>query len=67
MFHWARVHRTHHKFTETDRDPTDINRGLFYAYIGWLFLTPTPKVKQEMDRIPLQDLFDDKILQFQYR
>ena len=55
----------HHKFPETDKDPTDINRGLFYAYIEWLWLTHTPEVQEELDKIDMEDLYADKVLQFQ--
>lgn len=65
VFYWCRVHRTHHKFAETDKDPTDINRGLFYAYIKWSWMTHTPEVQEEMDKIDMSDLLSDDMLQFQ--
>jgi len=34
---WCNDHRYHHRYTDTDRDPYNIKRGLFYAHIGWLF------------------------------
>ena len=33
---WASLHRTHHRFTDTDRDPYDIKKGFFYAHMGWI-------------------------------
>lgn len=67
ILYWCRVHRTHHKFTDTDKDPTDINRGLFYSYTKWFWLTHTPEVQEEMDKIFMADLLKDEVLQFQHK
>ena len=34
---WAADHRTHHFHSDGERDPHDIQRGLFFAHMGWLF------------------------------
>jgi len=34
---WATMHRAHHRYVETDRDPHTPKRGLKYAYYGWMF------------------------------
>lgn len=31
---WCRIHRAHHAYMDSDRDPLSINRGFFYAYLG---------------------------------
>lgn len=33
----ALIHRLHHRYSDTDRDPSDANKGRWYAYIGWVF------------------------------
>jgi stearoyl-CoA desaturase (Delta-9 desaturase) len=33
---WASLHRTHHQFTDTPRDPYNIKMGFFYAHMGWI-------------------------------
>lgn len=33
---WASLHRTHHQFTDTERDPYNIKKGFFYAHMGWI-------------------------------
>jgi len=33
---WASQHRQHHQFTDTDKDPHNTKRGLFYCHIGWI-------------------------------
>lgn len=32
--HWARDHRVHHKYSETDADPHNATRGFFFSHIG---------------------------------
>lgn len=32
IFHWVQIHRVHHKFSETVKDPLDVNRGFFFAH-----------------------------------
>ncbi|VCX37541.1 unnamed protein product, partial [Gulo gulo] len=38
IFEWARDHRVHHKYSETDADPHNARRGFFFSHIGWLFV-----------------------------
>jgi len=33
---WAAQHRDHHRYVDTDKDPYSIEKGFFYAHIGWL-------------------------------
>ena len=33
---WASLHRTHHHYTDTARDPYNIKKGFFYAHMGWI-------------------------------
>ncbi|KIJ18000.1 hypothetical protein PAXINDRAFT_110444 [Paxillus involutus ATCC 200175] len=40
---WARTHRAHHRYTDTDLDPNNVLKGLFYAHIGWLVFKPRRK------------------------
>lgn len=35
---WASQHRQHHQFTDTDRDPYNINNGFWYAHMNWILL-----------------------------
>lgn len=36
VYVWARDHRVHHKFTDTNADPHNYSRGFFFSHIGWL-------------------------------
>ncbi|KAL7728088.1 hypothetical protein ACLKA6_002235 [Drosophila palustris] len=62
---WALDHRIHHKFSETDADPHNVNRGFFFAHVGWLFLTPHPKVIEKRKIIDMSDLEADAVVMFQ--
>lgn len=56
-------HRLHHRFTDTDSDPYDATRGLFFSHMGWIFRKPTyPKMK-DIDR---RDLDADPVVRFQH-
>lgn len=58
---WSSDHRIHHKFVDEDEDPYDINKGFFWAHIGWLFFKQ-PKV----DYKNVVDLKKDKMVMFQH-
>lgn len=42
IFHWARDHRIHHKYSDTPLDPHNINKGFFFAHCGWLLVNKSP-------------------------
>ncbi|XP_011878885.1 PREDICTED: acyl-CoA Delta(11) desaturase-like isoform X1 [Vollenhovia emeryi] len=62
---WARDHRVHHKYSETDADPHNAKRGLFFSHMGWLLCRKHPEVKEKGKGIDLSDLESDPILAFQ--
>ncbi|CAB0034893.1 unnamed protein product [Trichogramma brassicae] len=62
---WARDHRVHHKYSETDADPHNATRGFFFAHIGWLLVRKHPQLKEKGKGIDLSDLKSDPILAFQ--
>ena len=63
--HWARDHRVHHKYSETDADPHNATRGFFFSHIGWLLCRKHPDVKEKGAKIDLSDLKADPVLRFQ--
>ncbi|CAD6194319.1 unnamed protein product [Caenorhabditis auriculariae] len=65
IIEWARDHRCHHKWTDTDADPHSTSRGYFFAHIGWLLLKKHPQVKEKGAKLDLSDLYSDPILIFQ--
>lgn len=40
---WSVDHRRHHLRVDTDDDPYSINKGFWYAHIGWMFFKEDPK------------------------
>ncbi len=39
---WSSDHRYHHRFVDTDQDPYDIMKGIFWAHMGWVFYKTYP-------------------------
>jgi stearoyl-CoA desaturase (Delta-9 desaturase) len=33
---WSSQHRQHHQFTDTEKDPHSVKRGIFFSHIGWI-------------------------------
>jgi stearoyl-CoA desaturase (delta-9 desaturase) len=59
---WSSDHRRHHSYEDSEKDPYNINRGFFYAHMGWLFL------KESVDQpIRAMDLEKDKLVMWQHR
>lgn len=65
-FWWAKRHRAHHRYTDTDLDPYSANRGLFFSHIGWILLRRDASGPAE-GRADAGDLKKDKIVQWQHR
>lgn len=64
---WARDHRTHHKFSETDADPHNANRGFFFAHMGWLMCRKHPQVLEKGKIVDFSDLTNDPVVMFQHK
>lgn len=43
----AMIHRIHHRYSDTDKDPHTPNHGRFHAYIGWM-ATYKPSTRDAM-------------------
>ncbi|KAM3913764.1 acyl-CoA desaturase-like isoform 1-T3 [Leptodactylus fuscus] len=67
IYEWARDHRAHHKYSETDADPHNAMRGFFFAHIGWLLMRKHPDVIEKGKKLDLKDLHADKVVMFQRR
>lgn len=62
---WARDHRVHHKYSETNADPHNANRGFFFAHMGWLLERKHPDVIAKGKGIDVSDLESDNVVMFQ--
>lgn len=60
---WARSHRSHHRHTDTDLDPYNANRGLFWTHVGWMIF----KSGLRSGASDVLDLKHDALLQWQHR
>ncbi len=60
---WCRDHRRHHQFVDTDDDPYNINRGFWWAHMGWLLVDSRPP----LDPSEVPDLREDPLLRLQHR
>lgn len=61
---WSRGHRAHHRYTDTDRDPYSVNKGILYAHFGWMILKQDPK---RIGRTDISDLDDDPVVIWQHK
>ncbi|KAK9455025.1 hypothetical protein V1511DRAFT_499218 [Dipodascopsis uninucleata] len=61
---WSSGHRVHHRYTDTDRDPYSVRKGLLYSHIGWMLLLPNPKKKSRVD---ITDLNADPVVRIQHK
>ncbi|KFM58674.1 Stearoyl-CoA desaturase 5, partial [Stegodyphus mimosarum] len=67
IYEWSRDHRVHHKFSETDADPHNINRGFFFAHMGWLMVRKHEDVKEKGKTVDVSDVWADPVVRFQHR
>ncbi|XP_029160994.1 acyl-CoA desaturase 1-like [Nylanderia fulva] len=64
LYEWVRDHRVHHKYTDTDADPHNSNRGFFFSHVGWLMMKKHPDVIQKGRQIDMSDILADPITAF---
>jgi stearoyl-CoA desaturase (Delta-9 desaturase) len=62
VLEWCTDHRNHHRYSETEKDPYNIEKGFWFAHIGWLLtLDPTTR-----DFSNVEDLMADKWIRWQH-
>jgi len=60
---WSSDHRYHHRFVDKEGDPYNINRGFFYAHMGWIFYGDPPGRSLDNAR----DLLNDPLVRWQHK
>ena len=63
VLEWSTDHRQHHRYTDTDKDPYNIQQGFWYAHMGWLFVLDASK----RDFSNVEDLTADPLVRWQHR
>jgi stearoyl-CoA desaturase (delta-9 desaturase) len=61
---WSRDHRAHHRYTDTEKDPYSVRKGLMYAHLGWMILKQNPK---RIGRTDITDLNSDALVRWQHK
>jgi stearoyl-CoA desaturase (delta-9 desaturase) len=61
---WSRDHRAHHRYTDTDKDPYSVRKGLMYSHIGWMVMKQNPK---RIGRTDISDLNEDAVVVWQHK
>ena len=56
---WVSDHRQHHFHSDDENDPHDINRGFFFAHMGWIFFLRTDLKTREVKARYARDLLED--------
>jgi stearoyl-CoA desaturase (delta-9 desaturase) len=65
IYGWARGHRTHHKYADSDADPHNVKRGFFFSHMGWTFKKEHPLVDLKGKNIDFSDIIRDPVVRFQ--
>lgn len=60
---WCSDHRRHHRYTDRDGDPYNIQRGFWFAHMGWILRSEGPAIP--LDNVP--DLYRDRLVALQHR
>ncbi|KAH0608541.1 uncharacterized protein H6S33_001675 [Morchella sextelata] len=61
---WSRDHRAHHRYTDTDKDPYSVRKGLMYSHLGWMVMKQNPK---RIGRTDISDLNQDPVVVWQHK
>ncbi|KAK5651557.1 hypothetical protein OQA88_11922 [Cercophora sp. LCS_1] len=61
---WSSGHRSHHRYTDTDKDPYSVRKGLLYSHIGWMVMKQNPR---RIGRTDITDLNEDPVVVWQHQ
>ncbi len=59
---WTADHRVHHAHVDEERDPYNIQKGFWWAHIGWIFFE-----SEKPSRTVVRDLMEDRLVVWQDR
>ncbi|KAJ5793930.1 Fatty acid desaturase type 1 core [Penicillium paradoxum] len=61
---WSAKHRSHHRWTDTVKDPYSVMKGLWYSHFMWMVLKQNPKTQGRTD---ISDLNEDPVVVWQHQ
>ncbi|KAA1102335.1 hypothetical protein PGTUg99_027945 [Puccinia graminis f. sp. tritici] len=61
---WVLRHRLHHRWTDSEFDPYNSKKGLFFSHMGWIFRKPK---YEKLKLIDQTDLNQDPVVRFQHK
>ncbi|WAR52238.1 hypothetical protein PtB15_1B679 [Puccinia triticina] len=61
---WVLRHRLHHRWTDSEFDPYNSKKGLFFSHMGWIFRKPK---YEKLKLIDQSDLNQDPVVRFQHK
>ncbi|KAK0751036.1 hypothetical protein B0T18DRAFT_320288 [Schizothecium vesticola] len=61
---WSSGHRAHHRYTDTEKDPYSVRKGLLYSHIGWMVMKQNPR---KIGRTDITDLNEDPVVVWQHK
>jgi len=62
VLNWAADHRVHHAHVDEERDPYNIQKGFWWAHMGWIFFE-----NESPSQTVVRDLLDDPLVVWQDR
>ena len=60
---WARGHRAHHRYTDTELDPYNAHKGLLWSHVGWMLIKP----RRKPGVADVSDLTRNPIIKWQHK
>ncbi|SCV73772.1 BQ2448_6202 [Microbotryum intermedium] len=60
---WARGHRAHHRYTDTDLDPYSAQKGFLHAHLLWMILKP----RRAPGTADVSDLSSNEVVKWQHK
>ena len=64
---WSIHHKVHHKYSDTDGDPHNTKRGIFFCHIGWIMKYPHPEyLDKKSSLIKYFNFMKDPVVKFNH-
>ncbi|KAH3684955.1 hypothetical protein WICPIJ_004066 [Wickerhamomyces pijperi] len=62
---WVCTHRAHHRYVDTEKDPSYIRKGVFFAHWGNLLLRQRVKVRNSVKECQSEEMIKSKMIRGQ--